>query len=733
MAVLFTQPYFQAFDNDGNPLSGGRLFTFSAGTNTPKRTFTTEDSSVEHANPVVLDSAGRATIFIDGSYRYRLEDADGNVIRTVDNVTSFINVSGDEDPFFESFSGDGTQTVFTLSEDLGVDEKTVMIFVDGGSAGFEIQAPGDYTLDKTSLTFNTAPASGTQNIYVFAPSKIVGAATSAADAAASSATAAAASATDAATAETAAETAQTNAETAETNAEGSATAASTSETNAAASESAAATSETNAAASETAAATSETNAANSASAASTSETNAANSASAASTSETNAASSASAAATSATDAADSATTAQTAAIGVTDARDDARDWASEAEDTTVSDGVNPDGFSAFHWSEKAKDARDAALAAVQPIDTVTETITSSAVDFNLNSALYYIVNVDQDFTATFSGLASGVTNNAYIELINAGDHTVTWTNAAWDGGSEAPLLGQSSAFDLTAASFDSVSFDVSSEEGNPFAIHFKPDGTRMYMVGIDLSTVYQYTLSTAWDLNTASYDNVSFNVSSEESKPTSIHFKQDGTKMYMVGLDTKTVYQYTLSTAWDLSTASYDNVSFGVGSEDPNPYSVHFKPDGTKMYMSGASIKTVYQYTLSTAWDLSTASYDNVSFGVGSEDPNPYSVHFKPDGTKMYVASNSAGKIDQYTLSTPWDLSTASYDNVSFDVSSEDSNPTSIHFKQDGTKMYMVNNLSDTVYQYSTGQNADQSTLIEAIAQDDGTTPVKLRKIWDEA
>ena len=218
MPVIFTQPFFQAFDDNGNPLSGGKLFTFSAGTNTPKATFTTEDGSVEQPNPVVLDAAGRATVFIDGAYRYRLEDADGNIVRTVDNIKSFINVSGDEDPFFESFSGDGSQTAFTLSDDLGVDEKTVMVFVDGGSAGFEIQAPGAFTLDGTTLTFNTAPASGTQNIYVFAPSKIVGAATSAADAAASSAADAAASAQDAQTAENNAETAETNAAASETKA-----------------------------------------------------------------------------------------------------------------------------------------------------------------------------------------------------------------------------------------------------------------------------------------------------------------------------------------------------------------------------------------------------------------------------------------------------------------------------------------------------------------------------------
>ena len=366
-------------------------------------------------------------------------------------------------------------------------------------------------------------------------------------------------------------------------------------------------------------------------------------------------------------------------------------------------------------------------------DTVTETITSSAVDFNLNSALYYIVNVDQDFTATFSGLESGVTNNAYIELINAGDHTVTWTNAAWDGGSEAPLLGTRGAYDLTVASYDNVSFSVSGQEGIPRSINFKPDGTKMYMIGDISANVFQYTLSTPWDLSTASFDNVSFDVSGQDGETRSIHLKSDGTKMYMVGRNSESVHQYTLSTPWDLSTASYDNVSFSVSGQDGAPQGVHFKTDGTKMYMVGNVSDSVHQYTLSTPWDLSTVSYDNVSFDVSGQDSTPVGIHFKPDGTKMYMVGRNSASVYQYTLSTPWDLSTASYDNISFSVSGQDATPFGIHFKPDGAKMYMVGNNSDSFYQYSTGTTGSQSTLIEAIAQDDGTTPVKLRKIWDEA
>jgi DNA-binding beta-propeller fold protein YncE len=107
----------------------------------------------------------------------------------------------------------------------------------------------------------------------------------------------------------------------------------------------------------------------------------------------------------------------------------------------------------------------------------------------------------------------------------------------------------------------------------------------------------------------------SFSVSSQESNyPADIFFRPDGTKMYMVGYLTAKVYSYTLSTPWNISTASYDNVFFSVNSQDTRPYGLFFKPDGTRMYVLGYSSKRVYSYTLSTPWNISTASYDNVFF-----------------------------------------------------------------------------------------------------------------------
>lgn len=79
---------FPAFyDNSGNPLSGGKVYTFQAGTSTPLASYTDRGGSVANANPVVLDSAGRASIWLQTNvaYKIRVDDSAGNVIATVDD------------------------------------------------------------------------------------------------------------------------------------------------------------------------------------------------------------------------------------------------------------------------------------------------------------------------------------------------------------------------------------------------------------------------------------------------------------------------------------------------------------------------------------------------------------------------------------------------------------------------------------------------------------------------
>ena len=90
MAVLYTQHFVQFFDDNGNPLSGGKLYTYDAGGTTPKATYIDAAGTTPNANPVVLDAAGRATVFLDGTtYRFDLKTSGDVLVKSTDSIQSF--------------------------------------------------------------------------------------------------------------------------------------------------------------------------------------------------------------------------------------------------------------------------------------------------------------------------------------------------------------------------------------------------------------------------------------------------------------------------------------------------------------------------------------------------------------------------------------------------------------------------------------------------------------------
>jgi hypothetical protein len=88
MAVLSPPPKAQFFDANGEPLAGGKVFTYAAGTTTPLATYTTSGGGTANANPVILDARGEADIWYSAgvSYKVVLKTAADATIWTVDNI-----------------------------------------------------------------------------------------------------------------------------------------------------------------------------------------------------------------------------------------------------------------------------------------------------------------------------------------------------------------------------------------------------------------------------------------------------------------------------------------------------------------------------------------------------------------------------------------------------------------------------------------------------------------------
>ena len=208
----------------------------------------------------------------------------------------------------------------------------------------------------------------------------------------------------------------------------------------------------------------------------------------------------------------------------------------------------------------------------------------------------------------------------------------------------------STAFDLTTISPVQVSVSVASEDTFPHGIAFNNDGTKIFMCGLVNGSIHEYNLSAAFDLSTISPVQVSVSVASEDANPAGIAFNNDGTKIFMIGSADGSIHEYNLSAAFDLSTISPVQVSVSVASEDSSVQGLTFNNDGTKIFMIGSTSNSIYEYNLLINFDLSTISPVQASVSVASEDTIPTGLGFNNDVTKMFMVGSSNDSIYEYNL-----------------------------------------------------------------------------------
>lgn len=265
--------------------------------------------------------------------------------------------------------------------------------------------------------------------------------------------------------------------------------------------------------------------------------------------------------------------------------------------------------------------------------------------------------------------------------------------------SETPFVFDIENFSNVGAATGSVT----SDETDPQAVFFKDDGTKMYVVGLVQDTVFQYALGTAWDPSTkGASPEASFSVSAQDGQPQGLAFAADGMTMYVSGSVNEKVFQYTLTTAWDLTSGvSYSGKSLTVSGQGTNPGGIWLKPDGTSIYVVCDSNDTVFQYDMSTAGDLSTASYSGNSKSVSAQDSQVGGIAFTSDGLIMLMTGNLTSDVYQYDLGTAWNVGTANYASKFLNSSTEDSTMYDVFLRADDQMIFTVGSQNDSVYKYT--------------------------------
>ena len=296
-------------------------------------------------------------------------------------------------------------------------------------------------------------------------------------------------------------------------------------------------------------------------------------------------------------------------------------------------------------------------------------------------------------TITDGTVISFALNVAHLEAVAA----MTEPELTIDPGAVQDTSGRLivSTFEASTATFVDA-FSVSLQDVTPTGIAFSNDGTKMFMIGRSGDAVHEYALSTPFDVSTATFVD-SFSVSLQESGPTGIAFSSDGAKMFVVGSGGDAVHEYALSTPFEASTADFVD-SFSVSAQDTNPTDIAFSSDGAKMFVIGSRGDAVYEYALSTPFDVSTASFVGDT-PISSQESSPEGIAFSNDGAKMFVIGNSGDDVNEYALSTPFDASTATFVDAT-SIRSQESTPTGIAFSSDGAKMFVIGSYDDNVNEY---------------------------------
>ena len=274
------------------------------------------------------------------------------------------------------------------------------------------------------------------------------------------------------------------------------------------------------------------------------------------------------------------------------------------------------------------------------------------------------------------------------------------------------------SFKLTNTEDNGKSFDYSAQINIPMAHCFNNDGTIMYVlcnatVSGDNGEIFQYTLSTPWDITSATYASKTF---VGDAQALGMFFKPDGTKFYVCedGGGTS-VIEYDLGTPWDITTAVLSGDTFDFSALFSRGFGIFFKPDGTEMYLWDGDNMVIRQYTLATAWDITTATHTN-SFSPGYNLQYAGGGFISPDGKNLLTIKSVGAKVQKFELTTAWDITSAVYRNE-YAVT-----PAAAMFglmaAPDGSAFYLGKQSTKSVYQFDlTGASSDSAVTVLGAAE----------------
>lgn len=279
------------------------------------------------------------------------------------------------------------------------------------------------------------------------------------------------------------------------------------------------------------------------------------------------------------------------------------------------------------------------------------------------------------------------------------------------------------SFNITSPTHLSANL-IPSLERAPSGIAFGDSGNKFYLVGSTGDIVAQYALSTAYDFSTRGSVETFYRVNAEETSPQDVAFNDDGTRMYIVGQTGDDITEYSLSTAWDVSTASFTDVFDArtaienlLGATNGDLLTgMAFNDDGSKLYVCDRRSDDVFEFDLSTNYDVSTAGAVVNNMPITGEG-NVRSIAFNDDGTELYVIGNSGDDMNVFPLTIAYDLSSVGT-STNHTLPSADGSPQALAISNDGLTFYVGGTTGDVIKEYTLSLAFDFSSTIMLIQED---------------
>lgn len=310
---------------------------------------------------------------------------------------------------------------------------------------------------------------------------------------------------------------------------------------------------------------------------------------------------------------------------------------------------------------------------------------------NLSKSLSYDVSSGGgpiDNWQVWSPSHTDASNPYCIRVSGDGKYVFTSSNADY-----ISRHTMSRPYDLSTATFDNtINMASLYLESASYAFDLSPDGKYLYYHGADRDSIALFNMTTPWDLSTLTYGATPYKkwdgVRGATGSTQSVYaftYGDSGNKIYFSGLVNDTIAQYSLSSAYDVSTISetYSTYTLSASPNNRAIRSIRWKPDGSKFWILEYAQDSIYEFSVSVNWDISSTVTEGNSLSILSYENNPWDFAWNDDGTEFIVVGSTGDVFDRFSLSVAYDISSTLTHNGT--TATNDTYPTGCDFNSDGT------------------------------------------------